>query len=190
MEYKNVKFEVKSVDEGTFEGYASTWDKDEGNDVIVKGAFAKTLKERGDKIKVLWQHDTHNPIGKALEMYEDEKGLYIKAKISDTSVGKDAKQLLKDGVIDSMSIGYSIPDKKSEMDGDTRIIREIKLYEFSLVTFPMNENALISTIKSLSNQLNAELKERIEGIFTEPQKHSAEQVSEELKQRLEKLVKG
>lgn len=190
MEIKNVNFELKRIDEGTFEGYASTWDRDEGNDIIVKGAFAKTISERGDKVKVLWQHDPRSPIGVPLEMREDEKGLFIKAKISDTTLGKDAKQLLKDGVINSMSIGYSIPNNKSEIDGDIRIIKEIKLYEFSLVTFPMNENAVISTIKSLSNQLNAELKDRIENIFTEPRKHSAEQVSEELKRRILNLIQG
>lgn len=72
------------------------------------GAFAKTIKERGDDIKFLWQHDWNEPIGKIIEIHEDAKGLFIKVKISETTHGKEALVLAKDGVINRMSIGYSV----------------------------------------------------------------------------------
>jgi phage head maturation protease len=90
-------------------------------------------------------------------MREDEKGLYVEGYISKTRLGDEALELMMDGVVDQMSIGFSIPTGKSEYSGqdDARIIREVKLYEFSPVTFPMNENAYITGVKSLREQLLA-----------------------------------
>src|ERR1700752_875622 len=109
FETKNLPFEVKTnVDQRIFEGYASTWDKDLVNDQIIQGAFAKTIKERKDKIKVLWQHGA--PLGKPLEMVEDSKGLYVKAYVSKTQLGDEALEYMRDGVVDEMSIGYKVMD--------------------------------------------------------------------------------
>ena len=149
MEYKALNFKADDVNTGarTFAGYASTFDADLGNDIISKGAFNKTLKERGDRVKILWQHN--DPIGKPLSMTPDSKGLFIEGKISKTRLGDEAVELMNDGVIDQMSIGFSIPSGKSERDSKgMRLINEVKLFEFSLVTFPMNENAIITSVKS------------------------------------------
>jgi len=149
MQHKSVAFKADDIEGRTFKGYASTYDKDLGGDVIAPGAFAKTLAERGARVKVLWQHS--EPIGRPVDMREDGKGLYVEAKISNTRLGDEALELMRDGVIDQMSIGYSVPQGKSEYQEDgTRLIKELKLYEFSAVTFPMNEAAIITGVKSLS----------------------------------------
>lgn len=154
MELKSVQFKADDVSAETrvFRGYASTYDKDLGGDIILPGAFAKTLSERGERVKVLWQHN--EPIGRPVKMYEDEKGLYVEAKISKTRLGDEALELMRDGVIDQMSIGYSVPQGKSDYDEDgNRMIKELKLYEFSAVTFPMNEKAFITGVKSVREAL-------------------------------------
>lgn len=149
MEHKQLHFEIKMDGEGgTFAGFASTSDLDRGNDIVVKGAFSRTLAQRGAKVKLLWQHDMEKPIGKPTLLEEREGGLYIEGKISDTERGREAMTLLRDGVIDSMSIGYSVKEADYYEDG-VRVIRDLDLYEVSLVTFPMNENARVTSVKSV-----------------------------------------
>lgn len=171
MEYKALNFKSDDVNESSrvFAGYASTWDEDLGGDVISKGAFNKTMQERGDSIKVLWQHN--EPIGKSVAMRTDQKGLYVEGKISKTRLGDEAMELMKDGVIDQMSIGFSIPGGKYDYDEKgRRNIHEVKLYEYSLVTFPMNEKAIITSVKSArdliksGNCADSELKELSEAL--------------------------
>src|SRR5699024_5429610 len=110
MELKADELKESNVNtaERTFEGYASTWDKDKGGDIIVPGAFKKYINEAFPKgrIKVLWQHD--QALGMPTEMAEDTKGLYVKARVSKTRLGDEALELMADGVIDRMSIGYMI----------------------------------------------------------------------------------
>lgn len=152
-----IEFEFKNDQSNgrTFSGYASTFDVDLGGDMIVQGAFKKTLEERASRVKILWQHDA--PIGRPLRMIEDNKGLYVEGKISRTRLGDEALELMKDGVVDQMSIGFSIPQGKSDRDENgLRIIREVKLFEFSPVTFPMNENAFIQSVKTAKNLISTE----------------------------------
>lgn len=167
IEFKNVSFDVKDINEETnvFEGYASVFNnKDSHDDVIEKGAFTKTIQERGHKVKVLWQHDMWTPIGKAVEMKEDEYGLFVKAKISDTDEGRRAMTLIKDGVIDELSIGYSVVKDEIDRDTGVRKLKELRLFEFSPVTFASNDRAVITGAKEddlLSTslmKLNQELK--------------------------------
>lgn len=161
MERKTVpiKFDFDVKNDQTagrmFTGYASTFDVDLGGDMIMQGAFKKTLAERSDRVKILWQHS--DPIGKPLRMIEDNKGLYVEGKISRTRLGDEALELMKDGVVDQMSIGFSIPAGKSDRDENgLRIIKEVKLFEFSPVTFPMNENAFIQSVKNAKNLITTE----------------------------------
>lgn len=154
MERKALKFEIKDNDLAgrVFSGYASTFDVDLGGDIITPGAFKKTIDGRQDKIKVLWQHN--EPIGKSMRLYEDSIGLFVEGKVSKTRLGDEAIELMRDRVVDQMSIGFSIPAGKSEMSDDgLRIIREVKLFEFSPVTFPMNENAIITSVKSMKEAI-------------------------------------
>ena len=161
MIYKSFIIKQGDVDvEGrTFEGYAATWDKDLVDDIIHPGAFTKSIQEAfpAGRIKILWQH--YDPIGMPLEMKEDNYGLYVKGKVSKTRLGDEALELMKDGVVSSMSIGFNIPYGKSEIDEDgIRHIREVKLKEFSPVTFPANEAAIITGVKDIENALDSGVK--------------------------------
>lgn len=154
MEFKSVKFEAQvDPDERTFEGYASSYgNTDSDGDVIEHGAFAKSIKEGfpSGAIKVLWQHDPHQPIGRPVDMREDSKGLWVKSRISKTAKGDEAIELMRDGVINRLSVGFSIPNNKSKIDGDgIRRIMEGKLFEYSLVTWPANDQAIITGVKTL-----------------------------------------
>ena len=154
VERKALKFELKKDDIAgrVFSGYASTFDVDLGGDIITPGAFKKTIDGRQQSIKVLWQHK--EPIGKSMRLYEDTVGLFVEGKISKTRLGDEAIELMRDGVIDKMSVGFSIPAGKSEMSDDgLRVIREVKLYEFSPVTFPMNEHAVITSVKNMKDAI-------------------------------------
>lgn len=156
MELKSYELKESSVDMDarTFEGYASTWDKDQVDDIIHRGAFAKSIAEAfpTKRIKVLWQHS--DPLGMPTEMREDDYGLYVKGRVSKTTLGDEALELMRDGVVDRMSIGFMIPKGKSDWDDDgIRHIREVKLMEFSPVTFPANESAVITGVKSIQEAL-------------------------------------
>lgn len=158
MLLKNLEFEYKAnASKREFEGYASTWDKDLGGDQILAGAFAKTIKERflehpkKSGIKILWQHN--DPLGLPTHMEEDSKGLYVVGKISKTRLGDEALELMNDGVIDRMSIGYDVVKDDISEDNQTRYLKELVLYEFSPVTFPMNPAADIVSVKTHFNSL-------------------------------------
>jgi len=155
-EFKTFDFKVTNLDfEGrTVEGYAAAFGNvDQGGDIIHPGAFTKTLVERGNKVRFLWQHDMHEPIGRPIEMHEDPSGLFIKAIVSATVRGRDALALMRDGAISGLSIGYdAIPGgtdyTKSEDGTPIRNLREVRLWEFSLCTFPMNEQAGVTALKA------------------------------------------
>tara|TARA_R110000868_G_scaffold382451_1_gene649064 strand:+ start:674 stop:1312 length:639 start_codon:yes stop_codon:yes gene_type:complete len=154
VERKALTFEIKKDDIAgrVFSGYASTFDVDLGGDIITQGAFKKTIEGRQQAVKILWQHN--EPIGKSMRLYEDSIGLFVEGKVSKTRLGDEALELMRDRVVDQMSIGFSIPAGKSEMSEDgLRIIREVKLYEFSPVTFPMNENAIITSVKNMKDAI-------------------------------------
>jgi len=137
-------------EDGTFEGYGSVFDVlDSDREIVVKGAFEKSLKEKGPRgIKFLWQHRTDQPVGIFPEMGEDERGLFLKGDIATAaSQGRDAYELLKIGALDGLSIGFRTV--KSEIDEEVRIRKlvEIDLWEVSLVTFPANSQARVSAVK-------------------------------------------
>jgi HK97 family phage prohead protease len=139
-------------------GYASVFNVvDSWRDVILQGAFTKTISENTGRVKLLWQHDQTCPIGKVIELKEDSKGLFFSARISDTDMGKEAYTLCKDGVIDEISIGFvSIKD---DYINDVRMISELKLWEISLVTLAANEYSKITEVKAENLELKNKLLE-------------------------------
>ncbi len=151
LQTKHVAFEVKREpdDDGVIEGYASVFDVvDNGMDVVSRGAFKGSLAT-GRKIKMLWQHDPYDPIGVWDEVREDDRGLYVKGRIStDVQKGKDAIALFKMGAMDSLSIGYRTKNITRDGNGSIRRLEEIDLFEISVVTFPMLDNARAS-VKSI-----------------------------------------
>ena len=139
-------------DYGTFEGYGSVFgNKDLGNDVIESGAFAKSLKRRKPQnVKLLYQHKSDMPIGVFDEIREDDHGLVVKGRLAlKTQAGAEAYELLKMGALDGLSIGFRVNPKEVSYDkrGNKRIIKEVDLMEVSLVTFPMNPQATVRSVK-------------------------------------------
>jgi HK97 family phage prohead protease len=158
-EQKQFTFEIASVDgEGrTLEGYAAAFGNvDAVGDIIHPGAFAKTITERGSQVKLLWQHQQGEPLGRVMALREDPRGLFIKAVISDTARGRDALALLKDGAIGEMSIGYDpvVFDYSQQDAKNIRNLREIKLHEISLVSFPANAQAQVTSLKAPGDTLS------------------------------------
>jgi HK97 family phage prohead protease len=140
--------EIADIDEkmGIVKGYGSYFgNKDSDNDVIAKGAYQKTIKENGERVRYLYQHDMTQPIGKMKELYEDEKGLMFVAEIPKTTLGMDVLELIKGGVITENSVGI-LPLQK-QMKDDYREITEVKLYEISAVTLAANDQAKILDVK-------------------------------------------
>lgn len=158
----NIQTEIKAYNDededeeykeyGYFEGYGSIFgNKDLGNDVIEKGAFINSLKKRKAKnVKLLYQHKSDMPIGVFESIKEDDKGLYVKGKLAlKTQAGAEAYELLKMGALDGLSIGFRVKPESVSYDkrANKRIIKEVDLMEISLVTFPMNPKATISSVK-------------------------------------------
>jgi HK97 family phage prohead protease len=145
------KLDIKTVSEdGAFSGYASVFNLvDSQNDIIAKGAFKDSLDSKKNNIKLLWQHKMDEPIGVFESLYEDSHGLFVKGKLLlDVKRAKEAYSLLKSGAINGMSIGYSVVSARVDEDSLVRIIEDLDLFEVSLVTFPANEGATITSVKS------------------------------------------
>lgn len=136
--------------EGEFEGYASIFGElDDGNDIMLRGAFKKSLKTMpAAKVRMLWQHSWHEPIGVWDEIREDDKGLFVRGHLlTDLQKGREAHVLLKAKGLDGMSIGYrTIVSTRDEKTG-VRSLKEVELWEISLVTFPMGPGARVSATK-------------------------------------------
>ena len=147
-----VPFELKAVDDsGNFEGYAAVFNNiDLGDDVILPGAFTKVKTTRSGKLKLALYHDLTRLVGLA-DFTQDDHGLLVKGKVNQAvSYAKDAYELMKAGILDSMSIGFNtIKDDFEERAGRTiRVIKEAELWEASFVPFGMNPAAQVLTVKS------------------------------------------
>jgi HK97 family phage prohead protease len=139
-------------EKGVFSGYGSIFgNKDLGNDVMVQGAFAKSIASKGAKgVKLLYQHDAKEPIGVFDEIIEDRKGLRVKGRLAmGTQKGREVYELMKMGAIDGLSIGYRVSPKGADYDerGKKRMLKEVDLMEISAVTFPMNTRARVQAVK-------------------------------------------
>jgi len=167
MNYKSLSNSIKDVDtsQGIVTGYFSAFGNiDDGMDMIVKGAFAESIKSWGtqgkDRIKHLWQHDTDKPIGKITLLKEDDYGLYFESKLSKTQLGQDALIQYQEGILKEHSIGYSVIQEEKKADANGKLthweLQKVKLWEGSTVTWGMNEMALVNEVKTL-DQFNSYL---------------------------------
>lgn len=149
--------ELKADDEGrTVEGFASVFNNvDSWKDIVLPGAFEKTLK-RKKSLPMLWQHEAGQVIGTWTELEERGKGLYVKGTIADTALGLDVHKLLKMGAVTGMSIGYYSKQFEYDTEKNIRKLIEIDLFEVSLVTFPANERAQVTRVKSQDGALMTE----------------------------------
>ncbi|MDT0683612.1 HK97 family phage prohead protease [Roseicyclus sp. F158] len=129
-------------------GYASLFGRqDRGGDRVAEGAFAKglaALERSGRRVKMLWQHDPAQPIGVWEMVREDATGLLVQGRLlPDVARAREAAALLSAGAIEGLSIGYRTTRAERDADG-VRVLREIDLWEVSLVTFPMQIEARIA----------------------------------------------
>ena len=153
-EEMDIEFEYKAEDDekGMFSGYGSIFgNKDLGNDVVVEGAFAKSIGKKGAKaVKMLYQHRQDEPIGVFDEIIEDRRGLKVKGRLAmGTQRGREVYELMKMGALDGLSIGYRVDPKGGEYDekGKRRYLKSVDLMEISAVTFPMNPRARVQAVK-------------------------------------------
>lgn len=155
LEQKFVGHSLAEVEtDGTFSGYASLFDVlDLGNETVSKGAFSKSLQGKGvENIRLLFQHNPDEPIGRWLEIREDSKGLYVKGQINlQVDRGREVHALMRDGAIDGLSIGFKTIRSRLEKGGSFRRILEADLWEISIVTFPMLPDARVEQVKAQSN---------------------------------------
>lgn len=149
---KSYPMEIKEIsDEGYFSGYGSVFDVvDDWDDVIVRGAFAETLRRKTPVM--LWQHDSSNPIGVYEKIYEDDIGLWLEGRLLlDIEKGREAHILLKNRAIRGLSIGFLPLAWEDEMRSrkKIRVLKDIDLWEVSLVTFPANPKAVVDEVKTV-----------------------------------------
>lgn len=143
-------FELKSIEaDGNFEGIASVYGNvDSYGDIVEPGSFTKTIGERGKSVPILWQHDSRLPIGSG-EVFDAGTHLGIKGQILESvSYGADAMKLARAGIVKGLSIGYQVLKDSWDSERKVRLLKEIKLYEVSFVTFPANELAVLTGVKS------------------------------------------
>ncbi len=160
MKQKSVvrPFKIKSVGEdGTFEGYGSVFGVvDYDDDVVVKGAFAKSLaahKLKGTRPVMAWQHDTRQIPGVWEEFVEDDYGLFLRGRLlkDDVAIAREAYALLKAGAVSGLSVGIRVVVDEYDRTTYVRTIKEAELWETSLVTFPANDLARVESVKSISD---------------------------------------
>lgn len=149
METRHVtvdEWEMREAGDGmSFSGYAAVFNSPSEplpfTETIAPGAFSRTLKSRNN-VRMLLNHNSEKVLastrGKTLRLSEDSKGLLAEADLPPTTVGRDLSVLMQRGDVDSMSFGFTVPrggDSWSE-DGSTRELRQVRLIEVSVVTFP------------------------------------------------------
>jgi len=151
LERKDFAIELKTEGDSeeylTIAGYGSVFGNvDQHGDIVERGAFAESLKKQMPKM--LWQHRADEPIGVWDEVREDENGLFVKGRIfKNISRGRDVAEMIKQGVIEGLSIGYLTKDYT--INEGKRQLKEVELWETSVVTFPSNKLSNIYSSKSV-----------------------------------------
>ncbi|WP_353276427.1 HK97 family phage prohead protease [Wolbachia endosymbiont (group B) of Villa cingulata] len=144
---------IKSIEEnGVFSGYASVFNiVDKQNDLILPGAFKNNLNK--SQIKLLWQHNPSEPIGNITDICENDIGLYITAHLLfGIQKAEEAYLMLKTGTINGLSIGYIPIEYDVDHESGARVLKQVELWEVSLVTFPANLAAQVINVKNQHNE--------------------------------------
>jgi uncharacterized protein len=151
LELKLLSEPLAAIDpDGTFEGYASLFGvADLGKDVVVQGAFADSLASRGAAgLRMLWQHDPAQPIGRWITVREDRLGLKVRGRLNlEVERARELHALLRGGALDGLSIGFRVERARTERRSGLRRLEKLDLWEISLVTFPMLPGARVSAVK-------------------------------------------
>ena len=147
-----VPLEIKAMPEdGTFEGYASVYGNiDGGGDIVRAGAFDASLRQRpAPKVKMLLQHDSREIIGAWETIASDQRGLFARGKLLlNIPCARDTYERMKADQLDGMSIGYRTLEDEYDSIAKVRTIVRADLREVSIVTFPMNDMATVTGVKS------------------------------------------
>jgi HK97 family phage prohead protease len=160
-----------SVDDRTVKGYAAVWNiPDSYGTYFVRGAFAKSIQERGPnsnskyKILMLWQHDRYDPIGQVTVLREDEYGLYFEAVLDDVPSGNRAITQINSGTINQFSFGFNYVWDKVEFNEALGLIevREVELMEISAVTIGSQQETYAIRTQDETSDLLVELNLRTE----------------------------
>jgi len=152
---------VKDIDtkEGVVSGYFSRFGNvDSDNDIMARGCFTKSIQENGPQSKKpriahLWAHDSYTPIGKLMELMEDDFGLFFRSKLSKSSKGRDTLHLYEEGIINEHSIGFQGLKYEDEKEDESkpydrvRTFKEVKLWEGSSVVFGANPDTPTTGVK-------------------------------------------
>lgn len=154
LERKRAATPLSAVaEDGSFSGYASLFGQvDLGKDKVMRGAFRRSLAKRHpDGIRMLFQHDPSEPIGRWTVIREDASGLFVSGQIIQSSQkGREVLDLLRQGAIDGLSIGFRTERSRTDRKTGVRSILEADLWEISIVTFPMLPGARVQHVKSVS----------------------------------------
>lgn len=156
-----LRLEIKEITaDGIFEGLLSPYGNvDGGGDVVEPGAYTKTLKERGNKVPLLWQHKSDVPIGE-LTLEDRKDGLWCKGQLlMELPEAQKAYLLIKARIVKGLSIGFEAV--KDAIEKGIRRLKEIKLYEGSIVTFPMNEMAMITNVKGADGEAKGDFNQEL-----------------------------
>lgn len=162
LRYIERPFEVKEVqDDGIFEGFGSVFGNvDSYNEIVAPGAFTESLanwKASGRLPPVLWQHRSGEPIGPYLVMQETSVGLQVKGHllVNDVQRAKEARALMKAKAVNGLSIGFVTREDSFDRVSGIRTLKKVDLWEVSVVTFPANPAAQISSVKSAIDSIQS-----------------------------------
>jgi hypothetical protein len=143
---------LSAVDpDGVFEGYASLFNvADLGRDMVMPGAFGASLAVRGAAgIRLLWQHDPAEPLGRWLAVEEDRRGLRVRGRLNLlVERAREVHALLREGAVDGLSIGFRVERARPDRATRLRRLERVDLWEISLVTFPMLPDARVASAKA------------------------------------------
>lgn len=174
--YLDMPFYIKEdeVDEnGKFSGYGSTFggDPDAHGDIVLQGAFKNSIKRGGrnrNGIVMLWGHRPDQVPGVWTSLKEDNRGLLVEGQLlMDTQLGKETYSRIKNKAVKGLSIGYDILKKEIDEESNIRYLKELDLWEVSLVSFPANTNAEVLEIKSMQVIESAETPRELEEALRE-----------------------
>lgn len=149
LAHASARAKLTALGPDEFEGYASLFGVADGaGDVVAPGAFAKSLRTRPPaKVRMLYQHFAHEPIGVWEVIKEDARGLFVRGRLTtDVQRGREVMALLRDGALNGLSIGFRTRRARRDPATATRILLELELWEISVVTFPLLRQSQVTAV--------------------------------------------
>jgi uncharacterized protein len=155
LAHVSARAQIAALGADEFEGYASLFGVPDGaGDTVAPGAFAASLRKRPpSRVRMLYQHFAHEPIGVWEQIREDSRGLYVRGRlVTDVPRGAEVQTLLREGALNGLSIGFRTLRARRDAKG-LRTLLEIELWEVSVVTFPLLAGSQVTAIGSKGETL-------------------------------------